>query len=592
MPVVSIDKETFFEEVGRTFTTEEFEELCFEFGIELEDDTTEKEMASKDGNAEKAKDLSDRGIYRIDIPANRADLLCVEGLSRAIKAYLGKQKTITYKCVAPKNGQYQQLHVKAETSSVRPYVVAAILRDITFTQLRYESFIDLQDKLHNNICRKRTLVAIGTHDLETIQGPFSYEALPPKDIKFVPLNQTKEMNAEDLMTFYESDRKLSKFLHIIRDKPRYPVIYDKNRVVLSLPPIINGDHSKIKLDTKNVFIECTATDLTKAKTVLNTVVTMFSQHCTEKFTVEPVEVIQADGTKTLYPDLSPREVDVEINYINKAVGVKLEADEICRLLSKMMLTARYTKDRRLVKVQIPPTRSDVLHPCDIMEDVAIAYGFNNIPKTNPKTNTVGKPYPINKLTDLLRKEISLAGYTEILSLILCSHDENFAHMRKEDTGKLAVKLANPKTVEYQVVRTSLLPGILKTIKENKRMPIPIKVFEVSDVVFKHEPSVGRSRNQRNLGAVICGKTSGFELIHGLLDRVMMMLNIPLVETGNKEGYYIKEADDPTFFPGRCANVYYKNKHIGVFGILHPLVLEKFEIGYPCSALELNVEPFL
>lgn len=135
-----------------------------------------------------------------------------------------------------------------------------------------------------NICRKRTLVAIGTHDLDTLQGPFTYEALAPKDIQFVPLNQEKNMNAEELMTFYEADKHLGKFLPIIRSSPVYPVIYDSNRQVLSLPPVINSNHSKITLDTKNVFIECTATDLTKGKIVLNTMVAMFSEYCAEPFT--------------------------------------------------------------------------------------------------------------------------------------------------------------------------------------------------------------------------------------------------------------------------------------------------------------------
>lgn len=178
----------------------------------------------------------------------------------------------------------EKLIVKAETSQIRPFVVAAILRDITFTPQSYANFIDLQEKLHSNICRKRTLVAIGTHDLDTVKGPFTYEALAPKDITFTPLNQTKEMNGDALMEFYEADRRLSKFLPIIKSSPVYPVIYDKNRQVLSLPPIINSDHSKIKLSTRNVFIECTATDLTKAKNVLNTMVVMFSQYCKNQYT--------------------------------------------------------------------------------------------------------------------------------------------------------------------------------------------------------------------------------------------------------------------------------------------------------------------
>ncbi len=78
-----------------------------------------------------------------------------------------------------------------------------MLRGVKFTQRSYESFIDLQDKLHQNLCRRRQFVAIGTHDLDTIQPPFRYEARPPKNIKFVPLSKQQEYTAEELMTVYE-----------------------------------------------------------------------------------------------------------------------------------------------------------------------------------------------------------------------------------------------------------------------------------------------------------------------------------------------------------------------------------------------------
>ncbi|KAI8817741.1 uncharacterized protein EV422DRAFT_214421 [Fimicolochytrium jonesii] len=592
MPTVSVDAERYiFKPLGKKYEVHDFEELCFEFGIELDEAVTESEQAAKEGD--KTEGLSDKLLYKIDIPANRYDLLCGEGISRALKAYLGQEAPPVYKVVPPANGKLQQLHVKPETGAIRPHVVAAILRDVTLDQGAYDSFIELQDKLHNNICRKRTLVAIGTHDLDTIQGPFTYEALKPTDITFTPLNQKKSMNAEELMKFYESDRKLSKFLHIIRDAPRYPVIYDSKRTVLSLPPIINSDHSKIKLSTKNIFIECTATDITKAKIVLNTVVAMFSQYCAKPFTVEPVEVTNADGKKVVYPDLAPRTMDADVHYINSHIGVNLEADKIASLLTKMSLGAKASADKKSITVTIPPTRSDILHACDIMEDVAIAYGYNNITETTPQFGTVAVQLPTNKLSDQLRREIALAGYTEVLTFTLCSHDENFAWLKKEDNGE-AVKLSNPKSIEYQVVRTSLLPGILKTINANQHFPRPIRLFEVSDVVFKDDsPQYDRrSRNQRNVVALYSGATSGFEAVHGLLDRMMMKLGVSLVSQGDKEGYYIKESENPTFFPGRRADIFFNNTTIGSFGIVHPEVLARFDIHFPCTALEFNLEPIV
>ena len=153
--------------------------------------------------------------------------------------------------------------VKESTSKVRPYLVTAVLRNVTLTQAAYDSLIDLQEKLHHNICRKRTLVAIGVHDLDTLTPPFVYSAEPPTSIKFVPLNQTKSFDGKELMEFYQTSAHLKHYLHIIKDEPLYPVIRDSKGVVVSLPPIINGDHSKLSINSRNLFFECTATDLTK-----------------------------------------------------------------------------------------------------------------------------------------------------------------------------------------------------------------------------------------------------------------------------------------------------------------------------------------
>lgn len=209
--------------------------------------------------------------------------------------------------------------------------------------------------------------SIGTHDLDTIQGPFTYEALAPKDINFIPLNQTKKMNGEELMQFYETDKHLGRYLHIIRDKPVYPVIFDANKVVCSLPPIINGDHSKITLDTTNIFVEITATDQTKLDIVCNIMVAMFSRYCKDQFTIEPVKIIsEHNGATRITPSLETRVVNVEVDYINQCCGLEESAESICKLLRKMAHKAEPSEDDKFIKVSVPPTRADVLHACDIV----------------------------------------------------------------------------------------------------------------------------------------------------------------------------------------------------------------------------------
>uniref|UniRef100_A0A4W3JK76 Phenylalanine--tRNA ligase beta subunit n=1 Tax=Callorhinchus milii TaxID=7868 RepID=A0A4W3JK76_CALMI len=493
---------------------EEFDELCFEFGLELDEVTTEKDIISREQGDGKADGASDIVLYKIDVPANRYDLLCLEGLVRGLQVFKERIEAPKYTRVGPLNGEMQKLIITEETAQVRPHAVAAVLRNIKFTKDRYDSFIELQEKLHQNICRKRTLVAIGTHDLDTISGPFTYTAKPPSEIKFKPLNQSKEYTALELMDLYKTDSQLRHYLHIIEDKPVYPVIYDSNGVVLSMPPIINGDHSKITLNTQNVFIECTATDRTKAKVVLDTIVTMFSEYC-EK----PKEIMNTD-------------------LINKQVGINETPESVAKLLTRMYLKSKVIGNGTQIEIEIPPTRADVIHACDIVEDAAIAYGYNNIQMTIPKTYTIADQLPINKLSELLRQDMAAGGFTEALTFALCSREDIADRLCKDIAVTRAVHIANPKTAEFQVARTTLLSGLLKTIAANRKMPLPLKLFEISDVVLKDS------------------------------------------------------SKDSTFFPGRCAEIFAKGQSVGKLGVLHPDVITRFELTMPCSALEIDMEPFL
>ncbi|KAJ7978803.1 phenylalanine--tRNA ligase beta subunit, cytoplasmic [Quillaja saponaria] len=585
------------------YTQEEFEDLCFSFGIELDDVTTEKAIIRKEKHLDEEVDEDEEVIYKIEVPANRYDLLCLEGLAQALRIFSGKQEIPTYSLSNISKESMLKMHVKPETSLIRPYIVCAVLRGLTLDKSRYNSFIDLQDKLHQNICRRRTLVAIGTHDLDTLKGPFTYEALPPSSINFVPLKQEKNFRADELMQFYKSDLKLKKFLHIIEDSPVFPVIYDSNRTVLSLPPIINGAHSAITLETKNVFIECTATDLTKAKIVLNTMVTMFSEYCKNKFIIEPVEVISSDGSSSIYPDLSVYDMEVSLSFITGAIGISLEADEVTDLLNRMQLRATQSvsgQDQCKIVVSVPPTRSDVLHPCDVMEDVSIGYGFNNLKDKAIEGNNNGSRrigasltlLSLNELSDLMREEVAMIGFTEVLTFILCSHKENFSMLNRADDKSTAVIIGNPRSSDFEAVRTSLMAGMLKTVAQNKDHPKPIKIFEVGDIALLDNAKDVGARNRRQLAALYCGANAGFELIHGLVDRVMEKNGVPSVSPGDSTAYYIERSDEPEFLSGRQASIIHKGNHIGTFGIVHPEVLNNFDIPDPCSFVELNIESFL
>jgi phenylalanyl-tRNA synthetase beta chain len=660
MPTVSVSRDRLFSHLGRSYTDHEFDELCFEFGIELDDVTSERIETTKSETCrltpEQINQLSDEVIYKIDVPANRYDLLCIEGISRSLKVFLGDADAPIYDVMPPsENGKYTTMTVyKRNVDTIRPYVVCAILRDVTFDESRYDSFIELQDHLHRNVCRGRTLVAIGTHDLDSVIGPFVYDARPPRTVKFVPLTHASEgrsFDGSELMTHYETDpscKHLKPYVPIIKDSQLYPVVLDSTDEVLSLPPIINGARSRITLNTRNVFVECTATDMTKANIVLDTVVAMFSEYSSVPFAVESVIVNYVDSDMVtvlethVTPRMESRKMTASVKFVNSLIGINLESYDMATLCDRVQLGParvllppgenddddenKEEEDGPILEVTVPPTRSDILHAVDVAEDVGIAHGYNNVARTVPQTCTVGREQPLNQLGDLLREEIGRGGYVEVLTHGLSSRRDNFGALRRQTTA--AVSLSNPANVEYEVVRTTLLPGLLKCLQHNRSMSFAsgFKLFEVSDVVLPDDAHVETetivgARNVRRVCATYTGPTSGFEVIHGLVDRIMTLCEVAPTEeyVGTTSGtaqvrvhcregwhYGIRELREGTndevggtYFPGRAAEILLSSPKtggetivVGTFGILHPEVLGNFDIMYPTSAVELNLDPLL
>lgn len=473
---------------------DEFEDICFEFGLEVEftdtnemkkrkelegeDEKKEEEVKEEKGKDKKKKDKKKKEevaepVYKVEVPANRYDLLSVEGIATALKCYLGIEELPEYRIKNP--DKLERIVVQPETQDVRPYCVSAIVRNVTFTEESYNSFIDLQDLLHQNVCRRRKLVAMGTHDYDNLEGPITYEARKPEDIKFVPLNEKEEMDGNQFMAHCKTDKYIKEYLPIIEDKPRYPVFYDKNGVVLSLPPIKNSAATAMSKDTKNVFIEITATDHKRGRIVLDILTTHLSQYSSDKYCVEQVEVVYPDGTITLNPTLNQSTFDLKLDYTNKLLGLSLTIEEIRGLVTKMGLKMIASDDEGFT-ISIPVMRNDILHACDIVEDIGIAYGYNNIETNLPATLTTGKPLPQNKFTDLLRQELAQAGFVECMNMALVSKLEIFDYLRKEFKTGVAVKLANSKTIEFNYCRNSLLPGLLKTLHTSMKEKVR-KIFD-------------------------------------------------------------------------------------------------------------------
>ena len=615
MPTLLAPRDRLFSLIGRRFTDAEFEDLCFSFGIELDDITSDRSIFEKEhstsSSVSTSSDLSDEILYRIEVPANRYDLLSTEGLSVALKAYINA--TVPPPTFSLDNNSQYIIKVLPNACKVRPFIFCAVLKDVTFDSHSYDSFIKYQDKLHQTIGRNRSLTSIGTHDLDTIKSPFIYDARTPEDIAFVPLNQTSVVKGSDIFQFYQSDMKLKNFLPLLQDLPYFPLVLDSENTVCSLPPLINGDKSKITLNTKNVFIEVTCTDATKGEATLRSVVTAFSMYCRQKFSITPVTVLYSNNESGPFGNASwslttylPLSFTLTLSEVLCNLKVAISPERLIEYLQRMLYSVNVLEsscpENFSIQVLVPMSRTDILHKCDVLEDIAIAYGFENIPMTVPSTSTTSVPEPMNKFSDMLRIEMALSGFTEVLTLTLCSIDDLVSHLNKEASiVESIVTIGNPKSTETQALRNTLLPGLLKTLASNKAVPLPILLFEVSDIVLKtsehgskYSDHIG-AKNERRLAAMFAGQVSGFEVIHSVLDRIMSMLSIPRAygdSTVSDGVYLLQRSQSPTFLDGRYASIFFGSKKVGEFGVLHPKVLENFGIPYAVSFLEICLELFL
>lgn len=565
MPSVSVDKIELMALIGKQIDDAALESTVFDFGVELDDIYEER----------------GRIMYKFDVPANRYDLLCIEGFSRALRAYMGVEPYQDLKVVGMER---DLVTVRKHQTHERSHIACAIIKGIEFTDSSYNRFIDYQDKLHCSIGRNRSLVAIGTHDLSKIDGKIEYSSINLKDINFVPLANKSEkaaINGADLEEHFRNDRKISKFFSLLSDKSK-AVAFTCNGEVMSIPPIINSEKTKISKETRDVFIDVTGTDFNKVNTALKLILYNFRGR-----EVHPVKILDAGGqTAVVTPVFSNYTYTITPERVFKKLHLDLGTTQIQGLLERMAYKASI-RDGNVV-VDVPDVRSDVMHECDIMEDIAVSYGFNNFEKRVPSICTVGHEEPLNKFSDKVRLELALSGYNEVLTLTLLSRQENFVD------PKSAVVLSNPKSREYEVVRTSLLPGILKSISSNLHAKIPVKVFEVADVVLLSDATEEGARNERRACAVIASHRSLLEDVQGPLSLVLEKcgFRFEYVALENDISSYSSEeyeAISSTYLENQGAFVKVDGEVVGTIGVLHPGICHKFGIPYAASSFEINVD---
>ncbi|KYK21065.1 phenylalanyl-tRNA synthetase beta subunit [Thermoplasmatales archaeon SG8-52-2] len=537
MPVVTFDYNDFISLLGHKIPKDELLDRLPMIGADL--DKVENDEIS------------------IEFFPDRPDLASVEGIARASRAFFGIDTGLA---IYDTKKSDIITNVDSSVKKVRPYVVTALVKNVTMTDELIKSLMELQEKLHGGIGRNRKKVAIGVHNYEPVEPPFTYKAVDPDSIEFVPLNKVESMTLNEILEHHE---KGVDYAHILKDFDKHPLIVDKNNNVLSYPPIINGSLTEVTPFTTDLFIDVTGTDRKAVNHVINIVATSLAERGGQIYTTKVI-----DGDKSyITPNLKPEKRKLSIDYVNKILGTNLTGKDVSLCLKKMGFNATFDKSK--VNIEIPSWRADILHDIDLVEDVAIGYGFDKFETFLPSELTFGKTLPSNNLHRNLRNIMIGLGFNEVTTFTISNEQDEFGKLSIEPTDR--VRIENPIGEDYTCLRVGLIPSLLKILNENRHHPLPQQIFELGIVVNKS------FKNQYNLAFVKIDAKANFTECKSLVGAIM--------RDSGKE-FSIEDKDHAGFVKGRCASVMLKGKEIGIFGELHPKTITNFELEYPIVAFEV------
>jgi len=486
-------------------------------------------------------------------------LWSVEGFARLIMGIIGKQKGIPK--IKITKADYK-LIVDKSVNKIRPYIAAFVAKGHKIDDYLIKQIIQLQEKLCENYGRRREKVSIGIYSYKKITFPIYYKAVNPESVMFVPLEFRKKMTQQEIL---EEHPKGKEYAWILKGFSKYPILIDSKKEVLSFPPIINSNTTgKIEEGDEELFFEVTGTDLDAILLATN----IFAQALYERgFNIYSVDV-KYPNKKITTPYLFNDKIKLKKEHVKKLLGMELKETEIKRLLEKI----QYEYSNGIVK--IPPYRKDIIHPYDIVEDIAVSYGFDKISEMPLTSYTVGETKPIIDFIDKVREIIVGLNYQEIMSPVLTDKDTLYGKMNIKDFGTVEIKDYVSKT--YSVVRTWILPVLLEVLSKNKHVEYPQKIFEQGIVAVRK----GKQINEYERIAVVSAhEKADFTEIKQILDYLLSSLNLK---------YNIEEIDHDSFIPGRVGRVIVNGKKVAFIGEISPQVISNWNLEVPIVGFELNL----
>ena len=592
MPVVDLDPDDLRDLTGHEEKSDEaFQDDLFALGLEFEGWTEDDEM-------------------RVEFAPDRLDRLSVEGIARSLRYHYGDDRGVY---VPSTNDPEWTIEVDADVPAGRPYVTGAIVRGLDLDDAALQSLIQLQEKLHATMGRDRAKGAIGIHDLTMLKGDevgrpptglgdrgpaaesatageksIRYTGVDPAGDTFVPLDTNAEMTPADVLRDHPVGEKYG---DVVADFERYPAIYDAIGL-FSFPPVINGRRTEVSVDSRDLFVEMTGTDQWTIDHMLNVVCYALSARGGQ---VERVEVVYDEDAPGEYagqrldrPDFSVATKTVAHDRVESILGVDLSPADVVDCAERSGLDATETETdegERAYDVEIPPYRTDVLHPRDVIDDLGRAYGFNELDPRYPDVSTVGGRHERSRLEDAAREALVGLGFEDLLNFHMTNEAENYDRPNVA-SGTDVVGGGEPVTIkeayseEYTILRTWALPSLLQVLENNTHRAYPQDLAEVGFAAEVDASTMTNVAERHTVAGVLARTDASYEDAKARLQVLAEAFDVDLATP---------PTDHPTFIDGRTAEVVLDGESVGVVGEVHPAVLVEYDLELPVAAFEFRLD---
>lgn len=587
MPKIEVNEKLFFNLLGKKYDY----------------DTLERKLTCGKAELDEKPDMSmseDERVIKIELnDTNRPDLWSCGGVARQLRLHEGAKRSdyskFLSKAGAIKDNGNRVITVEEGLKDVRPFMVSFVISGKPIDDPMLKDIIQTQEKLCWNFGRKRKSISMGVYRMSQIKWPCHYKAVDPDKTSFVPLACDAPMTCRQILTEHPKGKD---FGWILEGLKKFPLLTDDKDEVLSMAPIINSATlGAVQVGDKDLMVELTGDNMENLILAANIVACDFHDAGYEILPVKVVHPYETGfGKEITVPFYFQKEAKATLAAINKKLGGDLTKEQVLDALSRMdndvvakdiptnETTAKYCAANKTdveFTVQPAPYRNDFLHEVDVIEDVMIGMTLDYFKPQKPNDFTIGKLSDVTLFSRKTKEIMVGLGYQEMIFNYLGSKRDYIDRMNI--SADKVIEILNPMSENYQFVRPSIIASLLRAESAAANAIFPHKIFEIGKVAFLDDSENTGTKTIQSLGFMTAANNANFNDLASEVASILYFLD---------HKYEVKEANDPRFIPGRQAAIIVKGKQVGIFGEIHPQVLENWQIAVPCVAGEIDIEDLM